>query len=924
VCDNGTTVSTTEAVTAPNINGALVVGTATGQYASLQAAHNALPAGGGTVFVTATGKPFGAANTTTLSISKRIHIIFDVASYTYAGTSQAILTPSAQAGVQIEGSVSSDANAPTLGTVISVTGTAVNGLDVTGASLIVKNLAVYGPGSGTGIGIHISGNGFVTENVQADMFGSGGGWQIDGTRANSNDFRMVGDKSYHNVGTGFSTFGVNSNNGTWINTDAQNDTYLNYSFNASLGNTFTNVHAQPSTDVTSVAFVGSSSNIGTIYVEPISPFASNCVTFDATSVNNNVDLLNCRAVGDSGLMNQWYLAAADAGTGITATGLRQMATTTNAASFNMYEYIQRANQTDTFLKKGIFFKAATYFTGPMWTASKTINFVYDTENVNSNFNIFHACTGDISACTPVFKLDVNGAATFSVSAAAPAITDTGLSQYRVPVVGSGGLLADVAPSANGQCLMSGVSSYATTTPSFRTCATGGPGTGTQYAPSYWATTSTLGSSAPGTTNGLYQMVENVTGSAAVAPTLTLVGLAADQLAGATVLYSDNNNVIYNPAAALALPTPTTLGNANFYTTIINSQATTSTITPVTFDCSLNGGTPAATCIVPANSKCSLVLDQVDGTQWNLDCVAIGPSTSAFPVTVTGGVSGAIPCFTSTTVESAGALLTSDVVVLGGGAGACPDNSLITDNGMTATYTGTGGYVAPLFTASDSSHAGNIDLPQGPDPTGVAPCNTATSACRYAGTSQTAMWQKIPTAAPVIASYEQTDGCGSAKCTDTFHPVPVALTVTTDFTDSTSTTLQLITGLSTTMPVSQAVVVTFHCHLLFDQATAAVADSFGVGVTGTAPTNFSAGGISFSGTAGVATVGTLIALASTTPTAVVTFTPSAITTVWNAELDGTIEQPSNATPGVFGVYVATTTGADNLIVKRGSACQVLYQ
>ena len=54
---------------------------------------------------------------------------------------------------------------------------------------------------------------------------------------------------------------------------------------------------------------------------------------------------------------------------------------------------------------------------------------------------------------------------------------------------------------------------------------------------------------------------------------------------------------------------------------------------------------------------------------------------------------------------------------------------------------------------------------------------------------------------------------------------------------------------------------------------------------------------------------------------VTFTPSAITTIWEATLNGTIEQPSNATPGVFGVYVATTTGTDNFIVKRGSYCSL---
>jgi hypothetical protein len=47
------------------------------------------------------------------------------------------------------------------------------------------------------------------------------------------------------------------------------------------------------------------------------------------------------------------------------------------------------------------------------------------------------------------------------------------------------------------------------------------------------------------------------------------------------------------------------------------------------------------------------------------------SAPAYPVTVTGGVSGAVPCFTSTTVESAGTLLATHALVVGGGAGVCP-------------------------------------------------------------------------------------------------------------------------------------------------------------------------------------------------------------------------------------------------------------
>lgn len=150
--------------------------------------------------------------------------------------------------------------------------------------------------------------------------------------------------------------------------------------------------------------------------------------------------------------------------------------------------------------------------------------------------------------------------------------------------------------------------------------------------------------------------------------------------------------------------------------------------------------------------------------------------------------------------------------------------------------------------------------------------------------------------------------------------PQKVFVTSDVTDSTDATLVPITGLTYTMPLG-TINASFHCSLMFEQASAAVADAFGIGVTLTAPTQVNANGVSFSGTASAPTAGTLIGLTTTTPTAIVTFTPSAITTVWNATLDGTIEYPGNATQAVVNFYMSTTTGADNLIVKRGSYCSL---
>ena len=362
----------------------------------------------------------------------------------------------------------------------------------------------------------------------------------------------------------------------------------------------------------------------------------------------------------------------------------------------------------------------------------------------------------------------------------------------------------------------------------------------------------------------------------------------------------------------------------------------------------------------------------------------GGGGSAFPVTVSGTVnSGGIPCFTSTTNEASSAAIAAGVIIKGGGAGACIAASSITDNGTTVTSTDTGGYVAPTFT-SNGAVAGFMDLPQGADAGTTAPCNVATSICEEAPTVVTSykliwpgaaatgipLWTNaanvvtetivnpLPvanggtgiasgtsggvlafTASGTIASSAAltvnvlTKGGGAGVAPGNSSITDDAKNITTtevisagnkvflnaDFTDSTSGSLVPITGLGWTLPTSKAANYSFHCVLMYNQATAAVVDEFGVGVTGTAPTNLSAMSIVYTN-ATTSAAGNLQNLASTTPTLVVSFTPT-VTTVWEATLDGTIEQPSNATPGVFSIYAFTTTGTDNLIVKRGSYCSL---
>ena len=84
---------------------------------------------------------------------------------------------------------------------------------------------------------------------------------------------------------------------------------------------------------------------------------------------------------------------------------------------------------------------------------------------------------------------------------------------------------------------------------------------------------------------------------------------------------------------------------------------------------------------------------------NDGCLRSTTNGGTYPITIVSGVSGGIPYFSSTTAESASGILNSNILVKGGGAGAAPTNSLITDNGTTATYTGTGGYSAPVLVST---------------------------------------------------------------------------------------------------------------------------------------------------------------------------------------------------------------------------------
>lgn len=152
-------------------------------------------------------------------------------------------------------------------------------------------------------------------------------------------------------------------------------------------------------------------------------------------------------------------------------------------------------------------------------------------------------------------------------------------------------------------------------------------------------------------------------------------------------------------------------------------------------------------------------------------------------------------------------------------------------------------------------------------------------------------------------------------------IPAFVRVTTDFTTSgVGTALETITGLSFTIPANTALNVPFHCRLIFHQNVAPDVVTFGIQDVTISPTNIAASGEIFTNVAVVAT-GNLVGLATTTATAVVSGTPSAITTEWNAEVSGMVEAPSNASSSLIRLMVSTATAADTVTVKRGSFCQL---
>jgi hypothetical protein len=247
---------------------------------------------------------------------------------------------------------------------------------------------------------------------------------------------------------------------------------------------------------------------------------------------------------------------------------------------------------------------------------------------------------------------------------------------------------------------------------------GGPGTGTQYCVPWWATSSTLGS------------VCGITGQTVVfnhngAPTASASGITdsvnSPVASASYTLACDSSTTIIDRlhtirfqsgASTPVVPLSTAAGcTGAFTTTVIDDGAGSlvfSRTSPDTFSVYTGStATDGATSFTLTNGQYA-TLNQAASGIWEVRITASGPGTvtsiaqtftggiisvAGSPITTNGilamtiaGTSGGVVCFTGASTWASSGALTLNMLPKGGGAGACPTNSSITDNGTTVNMT----------------------------------------------------------------------------------------------------------------------------------------------------------------------------------------------------------------------------------------------
>lgn len=203
---------------------------------------------------------------------------------------------------------------------------------------------------------------------------------------------------------------------------------------------------------------------------------------------------------------------------------------------------------------------------------------------------------------------------------------------------------------------------------------------------------------PDNTNWIVRISSTGTGTVTVVSAGSLTSTAIVTGGGTTTLQTPSATSTLSSGGNMSLAGTLTTGGSGAGATVMTQGAAQGHATANTVTLEAPAAVTAYEITLPAAAATGIPL-------WTNTSNVVAETISAtVPVAQGGtalasGTSGGILGYTATGTLASSVALTSNILVKGGGAGATPTNSLVTDNGTSATYTGTGGYIAPKLTSN---------------------------------------------------------------------------------------------------------------------------------------------------------------------------------------------------------------------------------